>query len=61
MCMESNIDYLDNSNILLENLQGEGIGGEFIWIKGEMKFLKRILLIWLIFDVKMPMREFSAR
>ena len=31
MCMESNIDYLDNSNTLLEQLQGEGIGGvEFI-------------------------------
>ena len=30
MCMESNIDDLDNSNILLEHLQGEGIRGEFI-------------------------------
>ena len=30
MCMESNIDYLDNSNILLEHLQGGGHWGEFI-------------------------------
>ena len=27
MCMESNIDYLDNSNILLEHLQGGGHWG----------------------------------
>ena len=59
---ESDIEYLDNSNISVERILRDGkLRGIYLNKRGWM-FLNRILFYWLlIFDVKMPVKGHHMR